>query len=147
MGSQHFNKQHKCRHSNSKERWNSGNVLISQADGLQIRRIISDRDKLVLADGERWEKRAPRWHPFYQIKSSGKQPSDCCLMSDWWGNCGQSNAFVCLCMICPAYLAIIEGVYQWNVHNVFVFFVGICVTFAYGLHSTPHLFQTLLPVW
>lgn len=73
------------------KRWNSGNVLISQADGLQIRRIISDGDKWLFADGGRWEKRVPQWHPFNQIKSPGQELSDCCLMSDWRGNCGQSN--------------------------------------------------------
>lgn len=43
----------------AKKNWNSGNVLISQADGLQIRWIISDGDKWLFADGRRLEKCVP----------------------------------------------------------------------------------------
>lgn len=93
----------------AKKNWNSGNVLISQADGLQIRWIISDGDKWLFADRRRLEKYVPEWHPFNQIKSSGWEPSDCCLMSDWWGNCGHSNVHVRLCMMCVTYLFMIEG--------------------------------------
>lgn len=44
----------------ARKRWNSGNVPISQTDGLQIRWIISDSDKWLRADGGRWEKRVPQ---------------------------------------------------------------------------------------
>lgn len=93
----------------AKKNWNSWNVLISQADGLQIRWIISDGDKWLFADRRRLEKCVLEWHPFKQIKSSGWEPSDCCLMSDWWGNCGHSNVHVRLCMMCVTYLFMIEG--------------------------------------
>lgn len=64
----------------ARRRWDSGNVLISHTDGLQIRRIISDRDKLLLADGERWQKRVAGWHPFRRMKSSKPPTTLWCLI-------------------------------------------------------------------
>lgn len=79
-------------------RWNSENVLITQTDGLQIRWIISDREKCCLE--VRWKQRVPQWHPFLQMKAHGAAV---------WSLIG---AEIVGKFLCKRVDDVIEGVYQ-----------------------------------